>query len=499
MTQIRLENVSFGFSEPLFSDVTITVSNEHRLGIVGNNGAGKSSLIKCITGELEPTAGRIIRPKSLRFGVVEQDLPSGLRDMSLRDVIAQALPEADRDFESWKVDVALDAFDTPAALRDRPMEELSGGWRRLALIARAQVNDPDVLILDEPTNHLDLEKIVGLENWLNTYALGVPLLVVSHDRRFLDSCTNHTLFVRPVRSAAYPCPYSAARRLLEADDRSASAQREKELGEIRRLEKSAHTLREIGRNNYSDDAALKSRQIVERARKMKESLTDVAVETRREIRLDSSELNRKWLIRIDNVNVRSPTGDLLFKTGKLDIAQDERIVLQGPNGSGKSSFLKVMRQAFDDSERANQLGIQITPQARLGYLDQHLSDLPLKKTIRQFIVDLGFPEQLAKVRLVDAGFPFRDQERPVGVLSYGERSRLYLLSLQLLRPNFYLLDEPTNHLDITGQEKLESAMIEDGASCILVSHDRSFVDVVGTTFLSIHNKKLIAQSGPGHG
>lgn len=494
MTQIRLENVSFGFSDPLFSDVTITISSEHRLGIVGNNGAGKSSLIKCITGDLEPTTGRIIRPKSLRFGVVEQDLPAELRDMSLHDVIAQALPDADRDFESWKVDVALDAFDTPADLRTRPMEALSGGWRRLALIARAQVSDPDVLILDEPTNHLDLEKIVALENWLNTCALGVPLLLVSHDRRFLDHCTNQTLFVRPVRSAAYPGPYSAARRLLEADDRSASAQRDKELGEIRRLEKSAHSLREIGRNNYSDVAALKSKQIAERARKMKENLTDVAVEVRREIRLESSELKRKWLIRIDNVDVRSPTGDLLFKIGKLDIAQDERLVLQGPNGSGKSSFLKIMRQAFDDPERAKQLGIQITPQARLGYLDQHLSNLPRKKTIRQFIIDLGFPEQLATARLVEAGFQFRDQKRPISVLSYGEQSRLYLLSLQLLRPNFYLLDEPTNHLDIAGQEMLESAMIEDGASCILVSHDRSFVDAVGTTLLNIQNRKLIFQS-----
>jgi len=492
MTQIRLENVSFGFSDPLISDVTITISSEHRLGIVGNNGAGKSSLIKCITGDLEPTTGRIIRPKSLRFGVVEQDLPAELHDVSLRDVIAQALAEGKRDFESWKVDVALDAFNTPADLRDRPMEALSGGWRRLTLIARAQVSDPDVLILDEPTNHLDLKKIVALENWLNTYALGVPLLVVSHDRRFLDNCTNQTLFVRPVRSAAYPCPYSVARRLLEADDRSAGAQRDKELVEIRRLEKSAHTLREIGRNNYSDDAALKSRQIAERARKMKENLTDVAVEARREIRLDSSELKRKWLIRIDNVDVRSPTGELLFKIGKLDIAQNERLVIQGPNGSGKSSFLKMMRQAFDDPERAKQLGIQITPQARLGYLDQNLSDLPLETTIRKFIVDLGFPEQLAKVRLVDAGFPFREQERPVGVLGHGERSRLYLLSLQLLRPNFYLLDEPTNRLDITGQERLESAIVDDGASCILVSHDRSFVDAVGTSFLSIHNRKLVS-------
>ena len=490
MIQIRLENVSFGFTTPLFSDVTLTISSEHHLGIVGNNGAGKSSLIRCITGDLEPTTGRIIRPKSLRFGVVEQDLPAGLQDMTLHDVIAQAIPEADRDAESWKVDVALDAFHAPADLRDRAMSALSGGWRRLALIARAQVSDPDVLILDEPTNHLDLKKIVALEGWLNTYTLGGPLLVVSHDRRFLDNCTNQTLFVRPVRSAAYSRPYSAARCLLEADDRSASAQRDKELGEIRRLEKSAHTLREIGRNNYSDEAALKSRQIAERARKLKENLTDVAVEARREIRFDSSELKRKWLVRIDNVAVCSPAGEVLFTIAKLDIAQDERLVLQGPNGSGKSSLLRLMRQAFEDPEWAKLRGIQITPQARLGYLDQHLSDLPLKKTIRRFIVDLGFPEQIAKARLVEAGFPFRDQERPIGVLSHGERSRLYLLSLQLLRPNFYLLDEPTNHLDIAGQDRLEAAMIEDGASCILVSHDRSFVDAVGTTFLNIHNRTL---------
>ena len=186
-------------------------------------------------------------------------------------------------------------------------------------------------------------------------------------------------------------------------------------------------LREIGKNNYSDEAALKSKQIAERARKLKGSLTEVAVETRREIRLDSSELKRKWLIRIENLSVDSPSGDLLFRVQKLDIAQDERIVLLGANGSGKSSFLKTMRRAFADPVWAREIGIQITPQARPGYLDQHLSDLPLSRTIWQFVADLGIPEQAAKARLVDAGFAYQDQERPISKLSHGERARLICL------------------------------------------------------------------------
>lgn len=494
MTQIRLENVAFGYSHLLFSDVTLTISNQHRVGLVGNNGAGKSSLLKCISGEVEPTSGRVIRPKACRIHRVEQDLPAALESLSLRDVIAEALPEAERNFESWKVDVALDAFEAPQDLHDKPMRELSGGWRRLALIARAQIGDPDLLLLDEPTNHLDLAKIVTLENWIWDHAAGLPMVIISHDRRFLDNCTNHTLFVRPTRSAAYPCAFSAARLLLEADDRSAHARRDKELQEIRRLERSAHNLREIGKNNYSDEAALKSKQIAARARKLKDNLTEVAVETRRDIQLDSSELKRKWLIRIEDLAVHSPAGDLLFRIDKLDIAQDERIVLLGPNGSGKSSFLKVMRQAFANSPSARAMGIQITPQARPGYLDQHLSDLPLDKTIRDFVTGLGIVEQVAKGRLIEAGFAFHDQERRIRLLSHGERARLYLLALKLIRPNFYLLDEPTNHLDIAGQEQLEAAMIDDGSSCILVSHDRSFVDSVGTTFLLIRKGKLVIPS-----
>lgn len=491
MTQIRLENVSFGYSEPLFSDVTITIADEHRLGIVGNNGAGKSSLLKCITGELEPSSGQIIRPKSVRFGIVEQDLPSELLEMPLRDMIAEAISEAVRDYESWKVDIALDAFETPEDLRTRPMKDLSGGWRRLALIIRAQVSDPDVLILDEPTNHLDLEKIVALEAWLNGLTDRIPLLIVSHDRTFLENCTNQTLFVRPTRSRSYPCSYSKARSLLMNDDRTANTQREKELEEIRRLEKSAHTLREIGKNNYSDDAALKAKQISERARKIKENLTDVAVERRREIQLNSSHLKRKWLVRMEDVDVRSPTGDVLFHVDKLDIGPNERVILNGHNGAGKSTFLQMLRKAFADPEGAKKNGIQIAQQADLGYLDQHLSDLPLKKTLRQFVSELGVSDQVATAKLVDAGFPYRDQKRPIGVLSHGERSRLYLLALQIMRPNFYLLDEPTNHLDIEGQEKLEAAMLEDGASCVLVSHDRSFMEAVGTTTLTIRKNNLI--------
>jgi ATPase subunit of ABC transporter with duplicated ATPase domains len=497
MTQIRIENLGFSYGEPLFSGITLTIAEEHRVGVVGNNGAGKSTLLRCITGELEPTTGLVTKPKSARFGVIEQEVPSALRDKTLYDVIASAIPEEERDFNTWKVDIALDSFKAPIDIREKPIRHLSGGWQRLALIARTWVAEPDILLLDEPTNHLDLEKILLLEQWLNEQVQGVPLLCISHDRRFLDNCTNTTLFVRPGKSQAYPHPFSRARELLADDDRAATAQRDKEVKEIRRLETSAHTLRQIGKNDHSDEAALKARRMADRAKELKASMTEVPTEIRRDVKLATSDVAAKWLVRIQNLVVSAPDGRPLFTVDKMDLAQGDRVVILGMNGAGKSCFVDTIHQAFKDLGAAKEKGIQITPLANLGYVDQHLSGLPLDFTMRDYIADrFRLPPQGITSKLVETGFPYNVQEKKISQLSYGERSRLYLLGLRLAQPNFYIMDEPTNHLDIAGQEQLEAEILDHQASAILVSHDRSFVSALGTKFLVIHRGRLMPIEDP---
>ncbi len=489
--QIRLEKLGFSYQEPLFSGITMTIGETHRVGAVGNNGAGKSTLIKCLTGELEPTEGIITRPKNMRFGLIEQDVPKHLHGKTLYDVILEAIPEEERDYNSWKVDVALDAFKAPEVIHQKPVKDLSGGWQRLALIARTWMAEPDMLLLDEPTNHLDLEKIMLLEQWLNEQVRGIPVLCISHDRSFLDNCTNTTLFVRPVRSVNYPQAFSKAKEQLAQDDRAAAAQREKELKEVERLEKSAHELKLTGANFHSDSASKKSAQMAKRADDLRTQVIENQVDRRRDIKLPNSGVHAKHLVELKDIKIAAPDGRVLIDIEKLNIANGERIVLLGMNGTGKSTLVNVIHKAFSNRECAKMDGISITPTAKLGYVDQHLSELPMDISMTDYIAgDFQMSRQAVIMKLIEAGFPFDRQDQKIAKLSGGERSRLYLLALRLMEPNFYIMDEPTNHLDIDGQEQLEAEILKNGAACILVSHDRAFVANLGTKFFLIQRGKL---------
>lgn len=495
--QIRLEKLGFSYQEPLFSGITMTIAETHRVGVIGNNGAGKSTLLKCLSGEIEPTEGTITRSKNIRFGIIEQDVPARLHGKTLYDVILEAIPEEERDYNSWKVDVALDAFKAPAVIHGKPVKELSGGWQRLALIARTWMGEPDALLLDEPTNHLDLEKIMLLEQWLNEQVRGVPILCISHDRSFLDNCTNTTLFVRPVRSVSYPHSFSRAKEQLAQDDRAFAAQREKELREVERLEKSAHELKQTGANFHSDSASKKSAQMAKRADDLRTQVIESQVDVRRDIKLPNSGVYAKHLVELKDINIKAPDGRQLLHIEKLAIPNGERIVLLGLNGTGKSTLVNAIHKAFGNRERAKTDGITITPTAKLGYVDQQLSSLPMNLTMTDYIAgEFQMSRQSVIAKLIETGFPFDRQDQKISKLSGGERSRLYLLALRLAEPNFYIMDEPTNHLDIDGQEQLEAEILKNGAACVLVSHDRSFVANLGTKFLLIQKGKLVEIPDP---
>jgi ATPase subunit of ABC transporter with duplicated ATPase domains len=191
--------------------------------------------------------------------------------------------------------------------------------------------------------------------------------------------------------------------------------------------------------------------------------------------------------------VRTPDGRALFSIGKLHLFQGDRVVLLGRNGAGKSQFMKAVTRAMAGEEVQ---GIRVTSSLKLGATDQEMSQLPAKGTPFDFIAGYNQGDQRTKSLLAAAGFPVEKQTRPIATLSFGQRARLALLGLRLSEPNFYLMDEPTNHVDIAGQEQLEAEILEHGASCILVSHDRSFVRNIGTRFFEISGNKLIERDGP---
>ncbi|MER8827931.1 ATP-binding cassette domain-containing protein [Mesorhizobium sp. M0938] len=497
MALISLKSLGVTMSAPLFSNLDLTIGTGDRLGIVAANGRGKSTLLKCLTGEMEPTSGDITRTRGLRVGYVEQAVPAALADHDFQQVVADALPAEQAESEQWRVDVVLDSLDVSEPMRERPMRALSGGWQRLALIARVWVTDPDVLLLDEPTNHLDLAKISQLETWLNALPREVPVVIASHDRAFLDATTNRTLFLRPEQSPVLSLPYSRARDALSEVDASADRKFQRDMKVAQQLRRQAAKLNNIGINSGSDLLTVKTKQLNQRAQRLEE----VAAPAHRErsagaIKLANRGTHAKVLITLDDVAVETPDGTLLFRTGKRHICQGDRIVLLGRNGVGKSRLINLIRNAIVEPDMAAQ-GVKVPPSTVLGYSDQALSgisgdDTPLAMLSRRF--DVG--EQRARSLLAGAGVSIDMQERRIGVLSGGQKARLMMLALRLANPNFYLLDEPTNHLDIDGQEALETELLAHEASCVLASHDRSFIRAIGNRFWLIEKRRLTEVDSP---
>ena len=497
MTLVTLRNFGVTLGAPLFSQLNLVVNAGDRIGLVAANGRGKTTLLRCMAGHTEASEGEITRARGLSIGYVEQNVPETLMDRTVHAAVLEALPADQQQSESWRVDVALEQLEVPEALREMPLKHLSGGWRRFAMLARVLVTDADVLLLDEPTNHLDLARIGQLEGWLNALPREMPVVIASHDRAFLDATTNRTLFLRPEASQMFSLPYTMAREALREVDAADERRYARDLKTAQQLRQQAAKLNNIGINSGSDLLLSKTRQLKARAEKLEDAAKPAHLErSAGAIRLANRGTHAKVLVTLEDAAVETPDGRLLFRTGRQFICKGDRIVLLGPNGSGKTRLLTMLRAAIDTPDTA-QAGIKATQSLVLGYCDQALaelddSDTPMRAIVRRF--DVG--DQRARTQLAGIGLAIEKHGRPIAQLSGGQKARLGMLVLRLTQPNFYLLDEPTNHLDIEGQEALEDELLDHQASCLLVSHDRSFVRNVGTRFWLIERKKLVELEDP---
>ncbi len=497
VTLINVRNLSVTLNAPLFSQLNLVVNAGDRVGLVAANGRGKSTLLRCIAGAMEANEGEITRSRGLVVGHVEQNVSPTLLDTPFHAALLEALSAARRASEGWRADVTLQSLEVPEDLWGRPLKQLSGGWLRLAMLARVLVTEPDVLLLDEPTNHLDLAKIGRLEVWLNALPREMPVVIASHDRAFLDATTNRTLFLRPERSQLFSLPYAQARAALAELDASDERRYVRDLKTVRQLRQQAAKLNNLGINSGSDLLLSKTKQLKQRAEKLEDAAKPAHVErSAGTIRLANRDTHAKVLIRLNDATIASPDGRLLFRTGKQFVCRGDRIALLGQNGAGKTRLVATLRQAVESSAVAA-AEITATESLVTGYCDQALADLgdadtPMRTIVSRFAVG----DQRARGLLAGAGLSIEMQGRPIGRLSGGQKARLGMLVLRLTEPNFYLLDEPTNHLDIEGQEALEEELMAHQASCLLVSHDRQFVRTVANRFWVIEGKKLIEVDGP---
>lgn len=494
MTVININALGVILGDPLFENLNLTISKGDRIGLVAANGRGKTTLLQCLAGLAEPTQGDIVRARGLRVGYVTQHVPDAALGQTLYDWVLAALPADQAAYESWRVDVALADLQVPYDVQHTALHALSGGWQRTALLAAAWIQEPDLLLLDEPTNHLDLHRIGLLQTWLSGLPREVPIVVTSHDRAFLDATTNRTLFLRAERSRVFPLPFSKARVALDTADAADERRFANDLNKAQQLRKQAAKLKNIGINSGSDLLVNKTKQLNDRAAQI-EAAAKPAHQDRSagDIRLVNSGTHAKALVTLDSVTVKAPDGRLLYTTGQKWILPGDRIVLLGANGTGKTQLVRMIQDALSGQGAAVKCAPSVVP----GYSDQHLSqlsdgDTPMTAVAGQF--DIG--DQRARGVLAGAGINIQMQDTKIAALSGGQKARLAMLVLRLKNPNFYLLDEPTNHLDIEGQEALEEELISKSASCLLVSHDRSFLRNVGNRFWQIIGRKLEEVESP---
>jgi ATPase subunit of ABC transporter with duplicated ATPase domains len=471
--------------------------DDARTALVGENGIGKSTLLRCLTGELELNRGKIIRSRGLRVGYVPQEVPTELLDLTVRKVMERSLEKIEAAGEDWRVDVLLDEIGMAPEAAEASFATLSGGWRRLVLIASAaRLEEPDILILDEPTNHLDLGAINLLERWLLD-EFQLPMLVVSHDRAFLDRVSTRTLFLRSDGAHSFSAPFAAAREALLRRDAADATRRRLEEKEITRLEAVAARYHAWGVKNPAFHKRQKATET--RIARLEVAKTKVHVPRERRLEIADAGLEAKVVLRVSGLQVTTPdeVRKLLTVEG-LSIAAGDRVALLGPNGAGKSTLLTTLARSYVPGAHYDRsAAIRFNPGARLAYFDQAMTGLPLASSLIDYLQSApGVTERDAARQLAQAGFAFNRIREPVGVLSYGERARLLFLRLKLASANLYVLDEPTSHLDIEGQEALESQLDEADAACIFVSHDRWFTRAVATRYLEIRRGRLVEVDSP---
>jgi len=488
--------VSRGSNE-LFSDLDLVVADGDRLGLVGHNGSGKSTLLRVLAGDLVPDRGEIIRRRGLHLAAVEQFLPETLTRVSLRQAVAEKVPPD----EAWRAEAKLSELGFAAEVLDQPAGDFSGGQQNRLMLARALVAEPELLLLDEPTNHLDLETLLAFESILGSFA--GALVLVSHDRDFLDAVTNATYLLRDLRGYRFSASYSDAMHMLEEMDEAHARTRAAEERKITALRNSAKRLATWGKVYDNEKFARRARSMERRVERLEEEKTFVSNGSPLDLELKLGETRAKQALVLEKLEVTVPDR-LLYHVDELIIKPGDRVALLGANGTGKSTLIKALMNEYQNSQTdaPENPAIRFSPQSVVGYYDQELDEVSADgkpgseesggETLLTFACrHVDVVEQTVRTRLIRSGFAYADHGKRIADLSGGERARLLFLIHALNRPNFMILDEPTNHIDIAGKEQLEAQLLASNATLLITSHDRRFISVLANRFLWIRDGELI--------
>ena len=525
---LRLEKISKIYpTGEVLKDVTWEVKTGDRIGLVGVNGAGKSTQLKIIMGEVEPTAGEIIRPTSLHIGYLTQEfevdprrtvreefwtvfkeanqvhhqlieIPQQMEkaDPEELDRLIHQLDRLQRQFE------ALDGYGLEARIEkilpemgftiddgDRLVSSFSGGWQMRMSLGKILLQTPDILLLDEPTNHLDLETIEWLEKFLKD--LTTPMVIVSHDREFLDRlCTKIVETERGV-STTYLGNYSA---YLQQKYEQQSAQLSAYERQQKELEKQQVFVDRFRASATRSTQAKSREKHLEKVEKIEAPIADVRT---LKFQFPPAVRSGREVVTIKNL-VHIYDDKILFLGANLEIERGDRVAFLGPNGAGKSTLLRLIVGLEAPTEGSIKIGKHnVIP----SYFEQNQAEaLDLTKTVLNTIHDEVPDWKDVEVRSLLGRFLFSGETvlKKVESLSGGEKARLALAKMLLAPANLLILDEPTNHLDIPAKEMLESALKVYEGTVLIVSHDRYFISQVANKIVEIRDGELIVYAGDYH-
>ena len=506
--------------EPLFSDITFRLGNGDRVGLIGKNGAGKSTLLKVISGEIEASSGQIAKEKEINIGFLKQDIDFELGRTVLEEsylafseiigiekklsLINTQLAER-TDYESSEYSqLIVDLNDlqhkyeiiggynyqgiTEKILQglgflradfNKLTDTFSGGWRMRIELAKLLLQNNDILLLDEPTNHLDIEAIIWLEGFLKNYAGAV--VIVSHDKMFLDNVTNRTIEISLGKIYDYPKPYTQYLILRNEIRTQQIASQKNQAKQIAQTEKLIEKFRAKASKATMAQSLIKKLDKVDRI--------EVDKDDNSVMKLSFPISINPGKVVIEANSITKNYGDLsVLQNISLSVDRNSKIAFVGQNGQGKSTLAKIIVGDIK-SEGVVKLGHNV----QIGYFAQNQAEyLDGSKTVLDTMIDAANEKNRSKVRDILGSFLFKgdDAEKFVRVLSGGERNRLALAKLLLQPLNVLIMDEPTNHLDIKSKNVLKEALKKFEGTLLLVSHDRDFLQGLVNKVYEFKDKKI---------
>ncbi len=519
---ISTANITMQFGDkPLFEDISVKFGNGNRYGLIGANGCGKSTLMKILSGDLEPTHGTVAVDQDERVGVLKQD-QFAYEEFSVIDTVIMghkelwevkqerdriySLPEmseedgmkvADLEVRFGELDgytaearagELLLGLEIPEEQHFGPMSEVAPGWKLRVLLAQVLFADPDIMLLDEPTNNLDINTIRWLEGVLNER--NSTMIIISHDRHFLNSVCTHMADLDYGELRIYPGNYddymlasTQLRQRMLADNEKKKAQ----IAELKAF---------VAR--FSANAS-KARQATSRAKQIEKiELNDMKPSSRVNpyIRFEQDKKLHRLAVEVENLS-NGWDGDLLFENLNMMVNAGERIAIIGPNGIGKTTLLRTL---YGDLEPESGT-VKWSENAKLGYFAQdHTEDFPKDESLVDWMeqwvpADEEDKEQAVRGTLGRLLFKNKETGKSVKVISGGEQGRMIFGKLILQKPNIMLMDEPTNHLDMESIESLNQALIDYPGTLFFVSHDREFVSSIATRILEFKDGGIVDFQG----